>query len=64
MAVAFFEGGLLLVVLVFAGILVYATVFAVVATSKRGAKPSLRAALASNFRRALVDGPVFVLGFW
>jgi len=72
---AFIQGGLFLVGVVAAAIFAYAILFATIATLARGLRQmvsptagqpacSLRARFTSNFRRALVDGPLFLLAFW
>jgi hypothetical protein len=61
---AFAQGGLVLVGFVAAAILVYAFVFAIAATVVTGLRsPSLGHRFASNLRKALVDGPLFLLAF-
>ncbi|GAA4751704.1 hypothetical protein GCM10023264_18050 [Sphingomonas daechungensis] len=71
--VAFWSGGFLLVCLVAIALLTYAALFATVATAL-GSRRSSTAAdgdiasplltrFGTNFRKALVDGPIFVLSY-
>lgn len=72
--VAFWSGGFLLVCFVAIALLIYAVLFATVATALRSKGSSTEGdgnnaspmftRFAANFRKALVDGPIFVLGYW
>ena len=71
---AFWIGGLLLACFVAIALLIYAALFAVVATALRSKRSSTESdsniaspmftRFATNFRKALVDGPIFVLSYW
>ena len=69
--VALVQGGLGLLSLVLGAILAYAFLFAICATVATivrrigaGAAPPVWVRFATNFRKALVDGPLFLLAFW
>jgi hypothetical protein len=69
---ALFQGGWLLVGLLAIAVLFYAVLFAVIGTTAAalgghggsGTGTPLPQRFGSNFRRALLDGPLFILAYW